>query len=168
MIEGGSGKPKTERKSVPLSRWKPSQDKGKAGISFFHCTFLIKESKDFVKKVIMDKGSDFKHFGVGNVLDVVLFADMLDGRVVKRLFCVPIPFCYHCVTMSSSVVPVICFSSVLVSYFKSPNILFCRPLLTDKTIGIWFKPLPRMLVMCLSKSLWWQYFLYLKKNTVDF
>lgn len=32
------------------------------------------------------------------------------------------------------------------------------------TIGIWCKSLPRMLVMCLSNLLWWQYFLYLKKE----
>lgn len=74
----------------------------------------MKEGKDFVggKKGTMDKGSDFKHFEVGSVLDVVLFADMLDGRGVKRLVCVPIPFCYHCVIMSSSLVLVICFLSL--------------------------------------------------------
>lgn len=57
----------------------------------------------------MGKGSDLKHFGVVSVLDVVLFADMLDGRGMKRLFSVPIPFCFYCVTMSPSLVLVICF-----------------------------------------------------------
>lgn len=33
----------------------------------------MKESKDSVEKGTMDKGSDFKHFEVGSVLDVVLF-----------------------------------------------------------------------------------------------
>lgn len=48
-------------------------------------------------KVTMDKGSDFKHFGGDSVFDVVLFADMLKDRDLKRLLCVPIPFCYYCV-----------------------------------------------------------------------
>lgn len=69
----------------------------------------------------MDKGSDFKHFEVGSVLDVVLFADMLDDRGMKRLFCVPIPFCYHCVTMSLSFVLVICFLSLCLYHTSTPR-----------------------------------------------
>lgn len=65
-------------------------------------------------------------------LMLCFFADMLDGRGMKRLVSVPIPFCYHCVTMSPSLVLVICFLfSVLVSYFDPPAILFCRLILTD-------------------------------------
>lgn len=42
----------------------------------------MKEGKSFEggKKGTMDTGSDFKHVGVGSVLDVVLFADMLNDR----------------------------------------------------------------------------------------
>lgn len=47
--------------------------------------FFMKESKDFEgQRGTMDKGSDFKHFKVGSVLDVVLFADVLNGRGLKR------------------------------------------------------------------------------------
>lgn len=129
----------------------------------------MKESKDFAgeKKGTMDKGSDFKHFGVGSVLDVVLFADMLDDRSMKRLLCVPIPFCYRCVhNVSVSCPRDLLLPSVLVSYSDTPSPSFFVNFywLIQFTIGIWCKPLPRMLVMCLSNLLWWQYFLYLKKE----
>lgn len=104
----------------------------------------------------MDKESDFKHFGVGSVLDVVLFADMLDDRGMKRLFCVPIPFCYHFVTTSPSLVLVIRFLPLCLCHTSTPPpsffVDFSR--LIQFTIGIWCKPLPRMLVMCLSNLLW--------------
>lgn len=35
-----------------------------------------------MEKGTVDKGSDFKHFRVGSVLGVVLFADMLDDSMV--------------------------------------------------------------------------------------
>lgn len=57
--------------------------------------------------------------------------------------------------------------SVLVSYFNPPlppSIFVDLYRLIQFTIGIWCKSLPRMLVMCLSNLLWWQYFLYSKKE----
>lgn len=154
-----------QKKSVPLSRWKPSQYKSKAGFFFFIVHFLIKESKGlWWEERTMDKGSDFKHFGVGSVLDVVL-----DDWGMKRLFCVPIPFCYHTVTASLALVLVICSSLCACVLLRNPS----HPFLSTSidwysSPGRWMA-LPRMLVMCLSNLLWWQYFLYKKKkNTVDF
>lgn len=86
------------------------------------------------------------------MLDVVLFADMLDNKDPKRLLCVPIPFCYHCVTASLSLVLVIFFPrfSVIVSSFATlrPSILFASSSINRR------RPLHRMLVMCFSNLLW--------------
>lgn len=129
--------------------------------------YIFDERKQrFCGKGKTDKGSDFKHFNVGSVLEVVLFADMLDGRGMKWLVCVPIPFCYQCVTMSPSLVLVISFLSLCLCHISTPLPSFFVDFycVIKFTIEIWCKPLPRMLVMCLSKLLWWQYFLYLKKE----
>lgn len=106
----------------------------------------------------MNKGSDFKHLGGDSVFDVVLFADMLKDRDMNRLLCVPIPFCYYCVHNVSVSCPRDMF-------LPSPP-LFSVDFywLIQFTIWTWCKSLPRMLVMCLSNLLWWQYFLYLKKE----
>lgn len=70
----------------------------------------------------MERGSDLKHLESGSALGVALFADTLDNRDPKRLLCVPIPFCYHCVSASLTLVLVIFFSrfSVLVSSVGPP------------------------------------------------
>lgn len=77
----------------------------------------------------MDKGSDFKHFGDGSVLDVVIFADMLDDRGMKQLVYVPIPFCY-CVTASLALVLVICFLPLCLCHTSPPPPLCSHPFLS--------------------------------------
>lgn len=110
-----------QKKSVPLSRWKPSQYKSKAGsFCFFIVHFWWEKAKVCEKRKKKDKGSDFNHFGVGSVLDV-LFDDTLDDWGMKRLSCVPIPFCYHSVTMSLALVLVIGSSLCACVILRNPN-----------------------------------------------
>lgn len=113
----------------------------------------------------MDQGSDFKHFAVGSVLDVVLFVDMHDGRGLKRLICVPIPFCYHRVTTSMSLVLVIrslllCLrrtSTPLPSFWLTSIDLYGSP---------WeygARPFPRC-SLCVSVTYCGDNFFYIKKK----
>lgn len=82
-----------------------------------------------------------------------------DGRT-EQLISVPISFCYHCVFCAC---PRDSFPlSVFVSYLKSFFFVHFY-WLTQLTIRIWWKPVPRMLVMCLSNFLWW-HFLYEEKK----
>ena len=74
------------------------------------------------KKGTMDRGSDFKHFEVGSVLDVVLFADMLDDRRYETTSLCPrpllLPLCHNVsVSCPRDLFPL----SVLVSYFDPPR-----------------------------------------------
>lgn len=132
LTNRGSSKPKTEHKERPFKQLKTLPEERQSWIPspFIHCTFFIKR-RHKKKKVTeggevwwKERGSNLKHSESGSVLDVVLFADMLDNKDPKRLLCVPIPFCYHCVTASLSVVLVIFFPhfSVLVSSF-APSFL---------------------------------------------
>lgn len=69
-----------------------------------------------------------------------------------------------CLLSSWSVFLSLC-ACVILQPFPGRAFLFVNLYwLIQLTIGIWCKPLPRMLVMCLSNLLWWQYFLYLKKE----
>lgn len=88
----------------------------------------------------MDAGSDFKHFEAGSVLDVVLFADKLDDGGMKRLFCVPIPFCYHCVTTSPSLVLVIFFLSLCLCHTSTPTQPYPPSLFLSNYIDCYHSP----------------------------
>lgn len=65
--------------------------------------------------------------------------------------------------MSLVLVLVICFLPLCLCYTSFPKTSFFVNFywLIKLTIGIWWRPLPRMLVMCLSNLSWWQYFLYI-------
>lgn len=116
LTNRGSSKPKTEHKERPFKQLKtvPEQRQSWIPSPFIHCTFFIKrkhKKKSYRGGEVWwkERERNLKHSESGSVLDVVFFADMLDNKGPKRLLCVPIPFCYHCVTASVSLVLVIFF-----------------------------------------------------------
>lgn len=135
-----------QKKSVPLSRWKPSQYKSKAGsFCFFIVHFWWEKAKVCEKRKKKDKG----------------YTRWL--RYETTILCPHSLLLPQCHNVSSSC-PRNRFLPLCLCHTSKPQPSFFVDFywLIHFTIG-WWMTLPRMLVMCLSNLLWWQYFLYLKK-----